>query len=201
MKKIIFIFLTFCCYSQNIIISNENLNVVYVGIDNPIVVNVENCSCDKITVSVNNGKVLNYLNCKFVVRSDSEGEILFEVFKNKKSVGRKVFRAIKIEARLKLDTSSNVVENSDIINATSLRLSFDNFSIDFSYKLTYKVIIISSNEIVYNEYINNNKFSAILRKKISEMKIGDILLFHDIQAIMLNQEEAFNLNNLSYTFH
>jgi hypothetical protein len=55
MKKIVFLLITLICcnilLAQHVTVANTKMNILYVGIDNPISITVENYDCDDLVIT------------------------------------------------------------------------------------------------------------------------------------------------------
>ena len=77
--------LSFALLSCLIVTAQESMvscryRKTYLGVDNPLDVFVEGCSCSSISVTADNGKLVKY-GCQYVYRPLREGEVTFTIYK------------------------------------------------------------------------------------------------------------------------
>ena len=86
MKKhviiLIFHFLCACTYAQNAIISIDKMNVLYIGVDNPIEFAADKYNCKDLKILTSNMTVKCDDSCKCIANVTTQG-IASLVFKNK----------------------------------------------------------------------------------------------------------------------
>lgn len=83
MKALFAIFVAQICImssqAQRFTVSNDRLNIAYIGIDNPISITVENCPCNSIVVRSDNGTISGR-NCRFIFRGAEIGAANITVY-------------------------------------------------------------------------------------------------------------------------
>src|SRR5664279_4244911 len=99
MKKASIILIIFFCYSissaQKFSISADRNNILYVGLDNPLTIAVENYPSNSIIVETDNGTIEGSSG-KYIFRANKRGKadvILYKRIKGQtKEIGRDEFR-------------------------------------------------------------------------------------------------------------
>jgi hypothetical protein len=100
MKEILFIFwgilMPVVLYGQGFAVSAEKMNVVYIGVDNPLTIVAEGYKCDQLEVSCESGTIRKTENCEYNIAPVREGAIEIEVkartSSGVKQIGTKKFR-------------------------------------------------------------------------------------------------------------
>ena len=200
MKHLLLIFVAQICMlrmqAQHFAISNDKMNVVYIGVDNPITIAVENWPCNKLVVKVNNGTITGS-NCKFIYRGTEPGATNIVVFKKTakvlKVIGYYSFRVKRLPAPVfKIGHYASNYSNGNektvqkIVLAAQqfVRADLENFDIDVKYWIdSFSVKIFYSDSAKVKTFFNiTGKISQELSEGFSVLKKDDIVVFHKIFA-------------------
>jgi len=153
--------------AQRVAVSPDKNNVFYFGVDNPITVAAENCSCNDLVVKTNNGSVIGN-PCKLIYRARETGGADITVYKkigNKlKKISTNAFRVKRIPPPVfKIGPYGGAYDYSNerkvqrvvIANQQYVRAELENFDIDVKYLIDSFFV-----NIFYNDSANfksNNK--------------------------------------------
>lgn len=184
--------------AQHFAISNDQFNIAYLGLDNPISIAVENCPCKSIVLKAENGTIAGN-NCKFVFRGEKVGAAYITVYKktgsNLKKVGKFAFRVQRIPAPVfKIGPygsrdyeSDNVKKVEKVVLAAQQFARADIECCGFEAKANVKSFSVkifhadsAGSDIFFNE---TGKINGQIRNAFSELKKGDVIFFHKIFAI------------------
>jgi gliding motility-associated protein GldM len=182
---------SFQLYSQTenkVVISADKMNVLYIGIDNPISIAVSGIASDKLLISISNG-TLTGSNGKYIVKVDHGPITLIsvatEINGEIKNIGNDTFRIKRVPdpspsignyygSNLYL-TKEEIVKDPEI--TVSLCLPFD---------LEFKIISFTFiNNVTASEVwkqVTGNKFTEEIITLINGMKAGDKFFLEDIKA-------------------
>lgn len=192
MKKLFIIICYFIFYSasgQIFSISADKNNILYLGVDNPITIAVENYSANEISVKVDNGELLGGYGRTYVYRGSKPGIVTFTIYKksNLQVIGRSMFRTKYIPTPIaKVGPSGGGdIEKVILENQQFIRADLENF--DFDARLTVDSFTISIIRIdtCYFKQIKNigNKFSNAVVEALKAIKKNDIVIFDKIYAL------------------
>lgn len=171
------------------VISSKNMNVVYVGIDNPIAIAVPGVLEKDIKVKCDNA-TLNGSGSNYILKTSSIGTINIKVYsiKNKDTIWYNTlpFRSrilpsptVYVSGCLGMD-SVNIplfkVQQGIIANL----MSFD-FDIKYSI-LEYQVMIIKNDTALISEIIKGPYFSNLIKDWLYELQGGDRFIAYNIKA-------------------
>jgi len=193
-KQILISVCLFCFYavsfSQRISIAADEENLLYVGIDNPITVAIENLSCKSIVVKTDNGEIKGNdgsydWNPRFIGMANIT--IYKKVNKDLKVIGKRSFRAKQIlNPFFKIGPySTNDSAEKRVIEAQEyVRCEFGNFGIDANFQIdSFTVCIYSADSCKYGEISNiGNKVNDEIKKAFSNLKKDDFVIFKRIYA-------------------
>jgi hypothetical protein len=190
MKKILFIlvFISNFCVAQRTAISLDKMNILYIGVPNPITIVVENYKPSQFKVFINNGTIEkneSELDNQFSVMPKERGKATIYIVVNKKDT------ISKYEYRVKpigLPNAHVAHKKSGKISKNELRAQEAIFvrldGIDFDYKVnisSYQVKIFNKCAISYSSNIEGFYFTPELRTEFDKLEKGDWVIFSDIK--------------------
>lgn len=129
------------CFSQHFAISNDRMNIFYIGIDNPVSIAVEGIKNTSLSIKSVNGK-LTKEDFGYTFRPDSVGKseiILYAKTKGKlKEVGRSAFRAKHFPPPVFHIGSSSIIKSKREIAAQEyVRAELEGFDIDARFNIEH----------------------------------------------------------------
>ena len=191
MKKVSIILCLHFCYflsfSQSVLVSANKFNLLYVGVDNPLTISVDNYLPEQIIVRADKGEITGGIGEMYIYRGYESGLVsIIVINKNtQKEIGRSYFRLEKIPNPVAKVSSID----GGIINTIALRSQsyirtelegFFPFDLRFVIK-SFKVEIIKKGKKETKLFQNfTNKFSNTLEKELKLLKEGDIVIFKEI---------------------
>lgn len=199
MKRILpFIVLSvfFCQLSaQQIAVSPDRNNIFYVGIDNPITVTAENCSCNELVVKASNG-TLTGKGCQYLFRGIEQGRADITVYKKTgkklKEIGNNAFRVKRIPppvfkigpyggSNYSLERKAQRVV---LAGQQFVRADLENFDFDVRFNIdSFSVKIFYGDSCKTKTFFNSTgKISQQLSDAFSILKKDDIVIFNKIFA-------------------
>lgn len=176
-------------------ISNEDLNVVYRGIDNKFNISVPGIPAENVNVRVNGGTIVK-AGGRFIVRPTQDGEITINVFATiqgkEQRMGGGNYRVKYIpdpKSYLQYTDNGGVVRQTQDENLTKRTLLSDNVSIIASYgqdeliKANFSVTSFTMVSPGGNDDAKGAKFSSKMRSYINNLEGGDYLIIKNIKAV------------------
>jgi hypothetical protein len=183
------VLLTFPAFAQQSTISVEKMNILYIGVPNPVKAIIEGQSCESIVMSGEVADIKATGNCGFDVWVDKPGKLYIEIGikenGNFKSVGKREFRIKYIpdpyvilggrtQGRLKLDI---LKEQTEIVAEVV------NFDFEVVFEITnFDIEISRYDKVILKENTNGSKFSQSTLKAFSDLKTGDKIAITNIHA-------------------
>lgn len=179
-------------YSQTVAVELEKMNVLYIGVDNPVTIAVENYPCDKTVLQAERGVVKqNSEKCRYTYRIDtckSYSDRLFVGILDKgwlTWIDTLDYRLKRIPdpAVMVAGHWQGVVKKAEFRNA-ALMAELMNFDFDcYAKVLRYSYEFRRKDSVIVQETnIKGNAFTERLRTEIENAEKGDIVYFFDIFA-------------------
>lgn len=168
--------------AQQFTVSADKMNVLYVGILNPITPMVENIACKDLIVETNNGTLEKGSEpCQYTVMPDKPGltniSIFLKTANGKKLVGIKEFRT----KRVSQPTPYVGARNRGKIKGTLLKaqlgvvLHIDGFDFDAPFKVnSFNIIIERNQSVIFENQCLGARFDAQTLQAIENIKPGDL---------------------------
>lgn len=187
--------------SQNYLISNPNLNDLWVEIDNPIIITVENMACDSIFLTIDNGTInferndKNY-KCFYVARPKEKGRAVIQIKKivngDTITIGSENYR-VRNNPRVfaRIGTFGEVeseIKKTTLAAQLGIYATLDYPNFPFSGEarfeiLHYSIIFSRNNECIYSEEkCIGPFFTKEFKDILKTLEENDIVLFHGINV-------------------
>jgi GldM C-terminal domain len=206
-KRLCFIF--FLCanhvfFAQNVaVISSERMNLLYVGISNPVSIAMEKIPNSKLKVTISEGGSIEKLkDGLYYIMVNHQGKYTIMVEGNG-VVTKKEFRAKNIPnpwvSLNIMDFEGDTISVSIAKAITGLISHQINFDIDFRLSIDkFSVLIKQANG---NLKVVENKgagFSSELLEILTTLKGGDYILFYDIYGHYAGEQDKRKLEAISF---
>jgi hypothetical protein len=190
---LIAIFLNFQLYSQtenSVVVSADKMNILYVGIENPISIAASGISSDKLNVIINNGTISGS-NGKYIVQPIGGSESIIEVSAEVKQgdfkkVGTVVFKNKRIP-----DPSpciGNYCNTSLYITKEELlKSTIVNVSLNMPFEIKFEIVsfvfsYLGENKNKVDIPVSGNRFTQDIINSINKMNDGGELFIDNIKV-------------------
>ena len=192
MKKTltIFFFILASLFSigQTISISNTRFNILYLGIENPLLAVVENQKCDSFFLSTDNGKITGN-SCHYGIIPSHVGKatVYAKIVQKHDTItlGETYFRVKRLPqptARIAGETYG-IISKELLAAQIAIRASLENYDIELDYLVTsYTVIIMHNQDSIFTRQIKEKEITEELKKEFLTLQHDDKVLFMDINA-------------------
>jgi len=184
---------------QNVVVSPTAMNVMYMGIQNPIDISVPGVSPDKIKIAVNNGtfsqgKIKNSRGENFKgnwwVKPSALGQNV-QVIVTAEMSGKPVkfapyefrVKSLPIPVAKFAGKSSGSVAKNLAMAQVGVFAVLENFDFDLVYKITGFSVLYSSNQGDFEEQSNSQNLTQRQKDLISRLTRGRYLTIKDIKAV------------------
>jgi hypothetical protein len=202
-------FILFLCsnqvfFAQNVtVIANEKLNVLYMGLDNPVGIAMEKVPADKLKVSISEGHSIEKReDGLYNVRVNRPGKVTIFVEGNG-ATAQKEFRVKPIpDPRPSLNVYNavnGVLKMSEAKNVEYLVAPIVNFDIDAKCIVESFSMVIKHSDGASEIYENKGpRFSAEILKVFGSVKENDFIMFYDISTRCPGDPVARKVQGISF---
>lgn len=197
-----------CSFSQTIVVENLRENYLTLGIDNEIIISVENVPCSEIEVETDNGLIKTSKKCgHFILVPLSKWPVTIKIFRKTNGqltfLEERKFRTKEFQTRLFIciENCSKKITLMELKQAYKAMLFAEGFDWDaesvfkiekFKVDLIYK----TKDEIKKIENFSNH-FSKELIDALRLLKPNDEIVIHDVY-ILTNNNYQMKLDSLDY---
>ena len=168
-------------------LSFTKMNVLYIGVENPIAISIPGASSKDITAQISSGGTIKKQEDGSFIATVSKAWRGVIVVKAKgKEVSRHEFRGKRVpdpEISLNGKFFGGNIQKGTLKQATGLVPLLENFDFPFLYRVTsFKMVIYSDNKfkIIATE---GPLLNQEMKLAISNAKAGDLVLFDDIRLV------------------
>jgi gliding motility-associated protein GldM len=179
--------------SQNensVVVSADKLNILYIGIDNPVSIAAPGILSDKLKVIINNGTISGS-NGKYIVQPVSGSESIIEVSAEVKPGELKKVDSVVFKNKRIPDPSPCIGNNcntslyitkEELLKNTNLSVAL-NLPFDFKYEImSFVFSYIGENKNKVDVAVTGNKFTQDIINSINKMNDGSELSIENIKV-------------------
>lgn len=173
-------------------VSADNMNIMYVGLENPVSISISGVPTDRIVASITNGTLQKVGNNKYIARVNRKGEVYITVSERKddgtvKIHSRYPFRAKNIPApNPKVGLLQPGMVSKGSLLAQRALSSYPAYDIGFAgvkYEvLSYKCLINVRGRVEGPYTVNGGIISGNIKDLLKQAKKGDMVAFYDIKV-------------------
>lgn len=179
-------------YTSRPVISATRMNVLYVGVPNPLNVSIHNQKEQEVFLTISKGKIIKTVD-GYVAYVDIPGKTTITVYKDstlQKSYGSFEYRTKTIPSPyVHLQGSQGgLISKEKLVSARQLDLSFFNFDYEFNASIvSFTVSIHKKNQDTIILYSNNDKITAEMTEAFRNLEEGTKIYFGDIWSDVSGQ--------------
>ena len=186
---------SYVAQKPNSVVSAEKMNVLYIGVDNPMAISVPGVSSDKVKVNPSGAGIVLRVN-----PSAGAGHYMATVTTVGKSnisvsaeIGGKVIPMGSFEYRVKkvpdpvatIASSKGGPINKNIVAAGTLIPTLENFDFELFFRITgFKMTIVRKGKDPYEKETTGNQLTQEMRDMVASTRPGDKIFFEYIKAKM-----------------
>ncbi len=203
---------SYVAQKPNSVVSADKMNVLYIGVDNPMSISVPGISNDKVKVSIEGAggtmrpnatlggghftaTVTTTGQAKVKVSADIGGRVL--------PMGEFVYRVKRVPNPVAtIAGSQGGTINKNTLKAGALVPVLENFDFELFFKVTgFKTTIIRKRQDPLEFDVQGNQLSADMRAAIEKCSAGDRVIFEFIKAKMDKNpnDPTRNLTGITFT--
>jgi len=169
---------------KDAVVAVTNLNVLYLGISNPIEIAVPGVTSDKVTATITNGTI-NKSATGWEVKPLSFSDVVITVLANNKKVTEKKFRVKAIPAPVAVfaGISNGAVSKNEVSNSEVLKAELKDFLWDLNFEIQSFTLAFSKDGYDKEITSKTNILTDEMKSIITELKRGQYITFKDIKAM------------------
>ena len=186
---------TYVAQKPNSVVSAEKMNVLYIGVDNPMAISVPGVSSDKVKVNPSGAGIVLKPNPTagaghYMATVTTVGRSNISV---SAEIGGKVIPMGSFEYRVKkvpdpvatIASSKGGPINKNIVAAGTLIPTLENFDFELFFRITgFKMTIVRKGKDPYEKETTGNQLTQEMRDMVASTRPGDKIFFEYIKAKM-----------------
>ena len=172
-------------------VAADNMNVVYIGLDNPITVSVPGIPNERLTVSVNNGALRSTGSGKYnmTVKQGTKADVnVYATMENgeKKSMGTISFRVKHIPtpvAKVGKITTSGIMSKGEFSSQLGVIANYENFEFKANCKVVSFDMSYPVNGTYGTEHMDGNNITEKMKGIYSRLHKNDKVLIENVKGV------------------
>jgi hypothetical protein len=170
---------------KDAVVALPNLNVLYLGISNPVQIAVPGVASDKITATVTNA-VINKTNGGWEVRPSTISKtVVLTVLVDNQKISEKTFRvkSMPVPYAALAGKENGSVSKNEVLQSGALETELKDFLWDLKFEIRSFNFLYSKNGSNQEISATGNKLTDEMKSIISNLQPGQNIIFKDIKAI------------------
>lgn len=176
---IISVLMPFVMHGQGAVVAPVNMNILYLGVANPVEIAAPGVPSDKVTATVSNGTITRVTNGWEIVPGNADNCIV-TVQANNKKIAEKIFRVKQIPAPVATFSgiSNGLLSKETVLKTGSLEVIIP----DFAWDMKFTIISFTLNTSSKDFSARGNLLTSEMKAEIARMVRGQSFIFSNIKA-------------------
>ncbi|MBS1773577.1 MAG: hypothetical protein JST82_12020 [Bacteroidetes bacterium] len=209
MKKLLLFLCCFAanyCFAQHVTISADKMNVLYIGVPNPITVVAEGLQCKNVNIAIEGAQIMpGDEPCKFNVVVKEPGIVIAKVYTISKG-GNKIIGEIEFRVKRPMLPTARVggktcgiITRTELMSQIGVGAYMDNFDFDAPFVVnSFTASIIRNHNTIFEKTNTGAKFNNDILRAIQTIKPGDIFSCADVRVTSTGNNNALT-NSIELT--
>lgn len=164
------------------VVAVTKMNVLYLGVPNPIEIAVPGVTSDRVTATTTNGTIARTKN-GWAVFPSSPDDLVLNIYVDNKKVNEKTFRIKLIPAPVAVFAGKNNGSISrDVIKTAALEAELKDFLWELKFEIDSFTFFYSKDGYDNEITSKGNMLTDEMRSIISDLKSGQMIVFKEIKA-------------------
>ena len=166
-------------------VETDKMNILYIGLVNPITIAVAGIPENNISVSISAGSVKGS-NGKYEVTVSSGTKATMYIYNGTILLDSTIFRIRTVPNPVPSvggKTSGNVISKQELLAAVGVQALMDNFYFDLSFPIISFDMSCKVNGVMTTEKSNGNNLTEQMKKIIASLKSGDKIYFENYMTL------------------
>ncbi len=181
-------FLSVICTAQEpgkgAVVAATNMNVLYMGLANPVEIAVPGAKSERVTAAVTNGKIIKTTN-GWEVTLEGMGDCLITVLVDNKKVSEKSFRIKTVPAPVAVfaGMNSGTISREDVLKNAEIKVVIPDFVWDLNFTVESFTMTTSATVGDVKRVAKGNKLTDQMKADLARLTRDQKVIFEDIIAI------------------
>jgi hypothetical protein len=163
------------------VVAATNMNVLYMGIPNPVEIAVPGIKPERVTAEITNGTITKSANGWEVVPAGS-GESVITVLVDNKKVSEKTFRikSVPVPVAVFAGLNSGTISKEDALQTAELRVEVPDFAWDIKFNVESFTMMTSTTIGGEVRAAKGNKLTDQMRSDLASLRRDQKVIFEKI---------------------
>jgi len=170
---------------RDAVVALPEMNVLYIGISNPVQIAVPGVTSDKVTATITNGSINKTTNGWEIKPSTSTESVILTVLVNNQAVSEKTFRVktLPVPHAVIAGVGNGAVSKDEVIKTGAIETELKDFLWDLKFEIKSFSFLYSGNGSNQEISTTGNKLNEEMKSLISSSQSGRTIIFKDIKAM------------------
>ncbi|NJK85037.1 MAG: hypothetical protein HC906_02740 [Bacteroidales bacterium] len=160
------------------------MNVLYLGVDNPIRIAASGYDASELNVSIDNGTITGSMG-EYVIQPKEKGSALVTIMVKDKVIQETMFR-VKIvpDPVAKIaGKKSGIISKTELLEQEGIEAVMENFDFDLNFEITeFSVLAVIEGGFIYEQKSTSTKFTDAQKNIVQSLKKGHPVYIQDIKC-------------------
>ncbi len=171
---------------SNVVVAVEpvKMNVLYLGIDNPVKIAASGYESSDLTVSVENGKIIGE-NGEYIIRPIRAGLAIVTVSSNGSEIQKTTFRVNLVPNPVAMIAGRNggLISKNELLNQDKVLVMMSDFDFDLNFEIVeYSLYTLAEAGFIREFKSNSNEITEEQKALIEKLKAGEKVYLQDIKC-------------------
>ena len=168
--------------------TDVNMNVLYLGIDNPLSIAVSGVPAEKVSATISHGKLSKRSGIKYVANPETRDNAIIDVFVEidgqKKKVESMEFRiqTVPVPIAKVAGKVGGYIDKNVLISQKGIILELENFSLDVKFSVVQFSVSTISKGSAITKMSTSSAFTDHQKTMFNDLKKGQKLYIEDIKV-------------------
>ena len=194
-------------FAQNqFAISPVKMNVLYLGIDNPLSISVSGVPDENVSVAISQGTIRKVSGNEYIAKPATPGTARIELFyevDGQKNKGIMEFRVkmLPVPMAKVAGISGGNIEKTVLLAQKGVIVTLEDFLFDLRYDVTQFTITVISQGVEKSSTSNTATFTAEQNEILTSLNRGQKVIFTNIKAKGSGFEGVVDLRDIVFTIN
>lgn len=164
-------------------VESVRMNVLYLGVDNPVKIAASGYDASDLSVSIDNGTITGE-NGVYVIRPKTPDSAIVTVSKNGKDIQKTIFRVKTVPAPVAkiAGKKGGTFLKQELLEQEGIYAEMENFDFDLNFDIVGFTVLTIYNGYVFDAQSNSDSFTDKQKKIIASTVNGSPVYIQDIRC-------------------
>lgn len=169
---------------KDAVVAASNMNILYMGIPNPVEIAVPGIKPERVTTEITNGTITKTAKGWEVVPA-APGESVITVLVDKKKASEKIFRVKRVPKPVAVfaGMNSGTIDKEDVDRTTELKVELPDFAWDMRFTVESFSMTTNMGISTVSRVAKGGKLTAEMKSDLAKLTRGQKVIFEKILVV------------------